>query len=165
MRMSVIEPTLLEKQPRQRVMIAKESIVPIESRRDPKRCREVIDCLLSLILGTIYTAKNTVRFADQEFFAFVGEEIDCLGCGFFCGIKLVVITQELSKTLQGPRLSWYVIEAFVNFQRFFHLRYPFLMEAEQPVCPTKKPQCFSIPKITPPELQDMSKEPLFLNEV
>jgi hypothetical protein len=44
--------------------------VPVERRRDPKRCLEAVDSFLGLAPGVIYVAEETVTVADRILFAF-----------------------------------------------------------------------------------------------
>ena len=68
--MCIIEPVFVEKQQRQPVMNPKQGLVPVERRCDSEGRLEMVNGLLPLALGTIYLAKNTMRFADQKLFAF-----------------------------------------------------------------------------------------------
>jgi len=41
-------------------------------------------------LGSIYITESTMRSADPTLLAFLWEEINYAGCGFFCGVELFV---------------------------------------------------------------------------
>ena len=95
----VVEPAFAEKQHRQGTMNPKQEIVLIEKGRNSENDLEMVNRLLRLALGSIYHAKNTMRFVDQNLFAF-WEETDRAGCSFFCGIKLIVLVQRQSELIK-----------------------------------------------------------------
>jgi hypothetical protein len=67
----IVEPAFIEKQPRQAVMSQKQFIVPVEGGCNTESYLEMVDSLICVALGTMYMAKNTVRFADMSLLAFV----------------------------------------------------------------------------------------------
>ena len=66
-------------------------IVPVERRCNPKRCLVIGNGFLRLALGAIHETEEAVTFAGRELPSFVWGEIKYAGCGFFCGVELVVV--------------------------------------------------------------------------
>ena len=64
-----------------------------------------------------YLVKDTVTATDFELIAFAREEINRFGSGFFRGFELLVVKQQLNELSPTMRLSGYVIEQSVDFQR------------------------------------------------
>ena len=159
--MHVIEPLFTEKWFCQVVIIPKQAIVPIKRRRDPDGGLVVVDGLFWFALGATYIAKEIVAAADRELIVCVREEINHPQCGFLCSIGLLVEIQQPSKLLPSSCLSRYIVESFVNFQRFCRVLHSFLVEAERLVCIRYKPQRVSDLEIIPPlspELQGVNEE-------
>jgi hypothetical protein len=50
----------------------------------------MVNGLLCFALGSIYTAKKTMRLADLKLIPILGEEVDRARCGFFCGVEFLV---------------------------------------------------------------------------
>ena len=73
-------------------MNPKQVIVPVERRRDFESYLEMVNGSLSLALGLVYLAKNTMGFADWICVAFLWDEIDDAGGSLFCGVELFVVT-------------------------------------------------------------------------
>ena len=127
--MRIVEPAFLGKQIRQRVTDPEQLVMPVERGCDSKGCLEMVNGLRCLTLGIIYVTKGTMTMADQILFIFFGEEIDRAGCGFLCGVELLVLIQRPSEAVQTPCLIDCVPEPFVNSRCFSRLLYPFLIEA------------------------------------
>ena len=127
----IVKPVLIKKRSCQGEMNPKQEIGPAKRRRYSEGYPETVNSRLCITLGTVYNAKDEVTSADGEPFTFLREEIDCAGCNFLYGIELVVIMKQQSEPEQTPCLSRCVMEPFGNFQRFFHLPYPFLVEAHR----------------------------------
>ena len=83
----IAESIFAEKQPSQVEIIPKQLIVPVERGRDPESRFIMVDRLLDLALGVIYSAKETVTSADHKLIAPIRKEIDRSGCGCFCSVK------------------------------------------------------------------------------
>ena len=93
----VVEPAVGETQLCQGSEDPKLLIMPVERTCDPEGSLEVVDCLLHFALGIIYIAEDAVAPADPEFFAFIREQLDRSGCGFFGSIELLVAAQQSSQ--------------------------------------------------------------------
>ena len=97
MGLGVVEPAVGETQLYQGSEDPKLLIMPVERGCDPEGSLELVDCLLHFSLGIMYVAEDAVRTADSEFFAFIREQLDRSGCGFFGSIELLVAAQQSSE--------------------------------------------------------------------
>ena len=93
----------------------------------------MVNCLHFSPLGAMYHVKSLMKAADRVFLILVRDEIDCTGCGFLCGDKLVVTEQRPRKVLEAPRLPPGVLNSFENGQSFLSLSYPFLVKIEEQI--------------------------------
>ena len=126
--MRITEPALLGKQLRQGTMSPKLFVVPVKRGCGDKGRLEVVYGFLRLAIGVTDIAKDSETMADLILIAFAQEEIERPGCGFFCGVKLLIAMQRLSELSPGFGLSEFVVEPFVSSQRFLRLLYSFLVE-------------------------------------
>ena len=95
--MGVVEPALGETQLCQGSEDPKLLIMPVERGSNPEGSLELVDCLLHFALGIIYIVEDAVAPTDSEFFAFIREQLDRSGCGFFGSIELLVAAQQPSE--------------------------------------------------------------------
>ena len=100
MSVCVIEPALVGRNLRQGPVDIEQLTAPVGRGRNPSGCLEVVDGLLRLALGVVYLTKEPMKLADPELVAFIQEETENLGCGFFCGVELVVVVQQPSELFQ-----------------------------------------------------------------
>ena len=115
MSVCVVKPVFPRKQLRQGEMNSKQLVVPVERRRDFKGYLEMVNGLLCVAFGVIYESKNTVALADVELSAFLREEIDRVGRGFFCGVELSVPMQRRTEDDQTRCLIRRLTKSFKIF--------------------------------------------------
>ena len=93
MSMCIIKPAPNKECFHQAVMVPKLFILPVQRGCYCEGCLKMVGGLLHLKLFMVYVAKGTVVMAGKGWFMFAQGEIDCLGCSFFCSLKLLVFIQ------------------------------------------------------------------------
>ena len=81
-------------------MNQKQLIVPVKGGCSSEGYLEMVNSLLRLALGAIYTAKDVVTSGDLKLLAFLREETDRAEYDFSCGVELSVIAQRPSEVDQ-----------------------------------------------------------------
>jgi hypothetical protein len=107
----------------------KQLVLKVESGRDSEGCLEMVNGILSVDLGVIYSSESPVKLAEKKFLAFTWEETNCTDCGVFSSVRLFFVEQQPSKVIQTTCLRNFVAESFEDFQSLFGLLYPFLVES------------------------------------
>ena len=69
-----------------------------------------------------------MKYAKGMFLAFLRDEVDGAGCGVLCGVELFIAEQHQGEVFQTPRLTFCVVDPFIDFQSFLCLLYPFLVK-------------------------------------
>ena len=90
----VVEPAFPGKRLRQKEMNLKRLIDQDVRGRDFEGYFEIVNGFLRIAFGVIYLPKNKVTSVDHSLFAFLREETDRVGSGFFCGVELFVAAQH-----------------------------------------------------------------------
>jgi len=71
----------------------KQFMMPVERRYNSKGHLKMVHILLSITLGVVDAAKDTMTLRNFKVFPFLWEEVYCMICSFLCNTKLFVYKQ------------------------------------------------------------------------